>query len=285
MKFIEIKISDVKKLLPQRPDDMHKGVRGRLLIAGGSEHYPGAPSLSAIGALRSGVGVVTLLSEKFVCSSCASRLPEIVYLSEDDRSKWFEKALIENNFKAVVAGPGLERNVDSQNFIVETWNKYKGNVLIDGDGLFALAEKQDSLKSRNDAILTPHEGEAARLLRTTPDEIKKNRDVSVKKLAEKWGCVVLKGHGTLIASKNRDEIFRVNFGGAELSVPGSGDVLSGCIGAFLAMGLEIIDAAILGVSIHGMAGDFLRKDGVDGVLASEIAHTIRKVIFNLRKDN
>ena len=93
---------------------------------------------------------------------------------------------------------------------------------------------------------------------------------------------MLKGHNTLIASNN-SELEEINFGGAELAVPGSGDVLAGCIGAYLANGLNSFDAAVLGASVHGMAGDLLREAyGVDGILASEIADSLRPAIKNLR---
>ena len=130
-------------------------------------------------------------------------------------------------------------------------------------------------------MLTPHVGEAARLLASTASDVHANRLAAVKELAHKWGCVVLKGHKTLIASGDR--LAEIDHGGPELSVPGSGDVLSGCIGALLANGLEPFEAAVLGSSIHGMAGDILAREGIDGVLASEIAHMIRQVINELRR--
>ena len=274
---------DLRKLLPPRPEDMHKGFRGRLLIAGGSERYPGAPALSALGALRTGAGVVTLLSLQKVCEACAARLPEIVYCFEDDKFRWQELAFAQNNIDALVIGPGLDRSIAAEIFTSRMWKEWPAKILVDGDGLNALAVVKDELKPRPDSVLTPHEGEAARLLEVTPAEIKANRPAAVKALAEKWGCVVLKGHKTLIASG--DKLIEINHGGPELAVPGSGDVLSGCIGAFLANGLEAFDAALLGVTVHGMAGDILSREGVDGVLASEIADTLRKVINGLRRAN
>ena len=276
-------IEDLRKLLPPRPEDMHKGFRGRLLIAGGSERYPGAPALSALGALRTGAGVVTLLSLQKVCEACAARLPEIVYCFEDDKFRWQELAFAQNNIDALVIGPGLDRSIAAEIFTSRMWKEWPAKILVDGDGLNALAVVKDELKPRPDSVLTPHEGEAARLLEVTPAEIKANRPAAVKALAEKWGCVVLKGHKTLIASG--DKLIEINHGGPELAVPGSGDVLSGCIGAFLANGLEAFDAALLGVTVHGMAGDILSREGVDGVLASEIADTLRKVINGLRRAN
>ena len=104
----------LKDLLPPRPEDMHKGFRGRLLIAGGSLRYPGAPALSALGALRSGAGVVTMLSLQNVCDVCASRLPEVIYCAEDDMFRWKETALAQKNINAIVlprcGANGLEKS-------------------------------------------------------------------------------------------------------------------------------------------------------------------------------
>ncbi|MBQ9419015.1 MAG: NAD(P)H-hydrate dehydratase [Synergistaceae bacterium] len=272
---------NVRDLLPPRPDDMHKGHRGRLLIVGGSERYPGAPALTALGALRSGAGVVALLSLQSVCAACAARLPEIVYAYEDDKFRWKDLAMSQKNIDAVVIGPGLDRSVAAELVTSRMWREWPEKILIDGDGLNALASVKDDLSPRTDSVITPHEGEAARLLGTTPAEVHADRFYAVSELSAKWGCVVLKGHHTLIASG--EKFIEIKNGSAALSVPGSGDVLSGCIGAFLGMGLDAFDAAALGATVHGMAGDMLAREGVDGVLATEIADTIRKVIHALRQ--
>ena len=275
-----MKAEELKKLLPPRPDDMHKGNRGRLLIAGGSLRYPGAPALSALGALRSGAGVVTLLSLQSVCALCASRLPEVIYCFDDDAFRWKELALSQKNIDALVIGPGLDRSVAAEIFTSRMWREWPVKILVDGDGINALASSKDNLKSRTDAVLTPHEGEAGRLLGVSAEDIRADRPGAVRELSERWGCVVLKGHNTLIASGGK--FTEIPYGGPELSVPGSGDVLSGCIGAFLAGGLDAFDAAVLGASVHGIAGGLLAREGVDGVLASDIANTLRKVIHGLR---
>ena len=274
---------NVKDLLPARPDDMHKGHRGRLLIVGGSERYIGAPALSALGALRSGAGVVTVLSLQKVCDLCAARLPEVVYCPEDERFAWKDLAMAQKNIDALVIGPGLDRTIAAEIFTSRMWKEWPKKILVDGDGLNALAVTKDDLRPRTDSVLTPHEGEAGRLLGLPPAAVHSDRPGAVRELSERWGCVVLKGHNTLVASG--EKFAEVKYGGPELSVPGSGDVLSGCIGAFLAMGLEAFDAAVLGATVHGMAGDLLAKGGVDGVLASEIAHSLRKAINDLRSGN
>ena len=273
----------LKDLLPPRPEDMHKGFRGRLLIAGGALRYPGAPALSALGALRSGAGVVTLLSLQSVCEVCASRLPEVIYCAEDDMFRWKETALSQKNINAVVIGPGLDRSIAAEIFTSQMWREWHGKILVDGDGLNALAVTKEDLRPRNDSVLTPHEAEAGRLLGIPPAAVHSDRVGAVRELSERWGCVVLKGHHTLVASGDR--FAEVKHGGPELAVPGSGDVLSGCIGAFLAMGLDAFDAAVLGANVHGIAGELLSRLGTDGVLASEIAHALRKVIHEIRTGN
>lgn len=275
-----MKPEELKLLLPSRPEDMHKGFRGRLLIAGGSMRYPGAPALSALGALRSGAGVVTLLSLQKVCEVCAARLPEVIYCFDDDTFRWKELALAQKNIDALVIGPGLDRSVAAEIFTSRMWREWPSKILVDGDGLNALASSKDTLKPRSDAVLTPHEAEAGRLLGITPAQVKSDRSGAVRELSQRWGCVVLKGHHTLVASG--ENFAEIPYGGPELSVPGSGDVLSGCIGAFLAGGLDAFDAALLGASVHGLAGELLAREGVDGLLASEIAGALRKVLHALR---
>ena len=183
----------IKDLLPPRPEDMHKGHRGRLLIIGGSERYPGAPALSALGALRSGAGVVTLLSLEKVCAACAARLPEVVYCYDDDKFRWKELAMAQKKIDAVVIGPGLDRSVATELVTSRMWREWEGKILVDGDGINALAAVQKDLRARNDAVITPHEGEAARLLNTTPDDVRADRFYAVSELSAKWGCAVLKG--------------------------------------------------------------------------------------------
>lgn len=276
---------EIIKLLPGRPEAMHKGDRGRLLVLGGSEHYPGAPALSVLSALRCGAGVVTLLSLPSVCAACAARLPEAVYRPVQDWGQGAGAAQGQGQKKAgaAVVGPGLERSEEAQDCVVTMWRRWEAPLLVDGDGLFALAMRQEGLPPRDDAILTPHEGEAARLLGTTARAVRADREGAVRALADRWGCVLLKGHGTLVARRGDPAVLRLDWGGPELAVPGSGDVLSGCIGALSAAGLAPFDAAALGGALHGMAGERLAQGGVDGVLASEIAETLRAVLHDLRK--
>jgi NAD(P)H-hydrate epimerase len=278
---------DARGLLPSRPSDMNKTDRGRILVAGGSENYPGAPILSARAALRSGSGIVSLLSLPDVCLACASRLPEAVQLPAK-RASWPEVALEElPRTNAAVAGPGLGRSPEAVSFAAELWKRWDKPLLMDGDALYALAVSTEDLPLRRDAVLTPHEGEAARLLAATSAEIGRDRAEAAERLSRRWGCVLLKGEGTLVAvwDGRSVKMARLDQGGPELSVPGSGDVLSGCIGTFLAQGLGPFEAACLGGTLHGMAGARLRaRRGVDGILASEIADELPRVLRSLRAE-
>lgn len=268
---------DALKLIPPRPSDMNKTDRGRILVAGGCRNYPGAPLLSVLAALRSGSGIVSLLSSAEVCHVCASRLPEAVQLPREDGA-WIDASLEElPRTNAAVAGPGLGRSPAAISFVAALWEKWDKPLLVDGDGLYALAVSSGSCLPRKDAVLTPHEGEAARLLAWTAEEVRRNRVDAVERLSERWGCVLLKGEGSLVASEGKR--IRLSQGGPELSVPGSGDVLAGCIGTFLAQGLNPLEAACLGGTLHGMAGRRLRDNmGIDGILASEIANELPLVL-------
>ncbi|MDR1621590.1 MAG: NAD(P)H-hydrate dehydratase [Synergistaceae bacterium] len=272
---------DALKLIPPRLSDMNKTDRGRVLVAGGSKNYPGAPALSALAALRSGSGIVSLLSSPEVCHVCACRLPEAVQLPREEAA-WTGASLEElPRANAAVAGPGLGRSRAVVSFVADLWEKWDKPLLVDGDGLYALAVSSKECPLRGNAVLTPHEGEAARLLGWTPQDVRQNRVDAAERLSARWGCVLLKGEGSLAASEGK--MIRLSRGGPELSVPGSGDVLSGCIGAFLAQGLSPLEAACLGGTLHGMAGSRLREImGVDGILASEIANALPLVLRSLR---
>ena len=179
--------AEAAALLPGRPADMHKGDRGRLLVVGGSDRYPGAPALSALAALRSGSGVVSLLSSPAVCAACAARIPEVVHLQEV--GDWARTALNEApSLAAAVLGPGLGRAAESLNVVRELWVRWPKPLLVDGDGLFALSGVAvEACPPRDDAVLTPHEGEAARLLGISSDAVRGDRPSAARRLAEQIG--------------------------------------------------------------------------------------------------
>jgi NAD(P)H-hydrate epimerase len=271
--------SDIPAMLPRYGEDIHKGSRGSLLVVGGSSHFRGAPVLSSLAALKAGCGLVALAAPCSVIASAVSLLPEAIFIplpEEDGHVSFagFEEALrpFADKFDALVLGPGLGLSDDAlsvSRFLCGTW---RGPMLIDADALKAGCETR-----LDNAVATPHAGEASFILGVSPAEVEGHRLRSCRKLAEKFGVALLKGPRTLISDGSATRA--VLEGGPELAVPGSGDVLSGTVGAFLAAGLKPIDAATLGAVVHGAAGRSLASaEGTDGVLAREIAEAIRDVL-------
>ena len=272
--------SDIPAMFPRRGADIHKGSRGSLLVVGGSSSFRGAPVLSAFAALKAGCGLVALAAPGSVMASAASLLPEAIFipLPEEDghvRFAGFEDALcpFADKFDALVLGPGLGMSDDAlsvSRFLYGAWHK---PMLIDADALKAGCETR-----RENAVATPHAGEASFILGVPPAEVEAQRLRSCRKLAEKFGVALLKGPRTLVSDGSRTHA--VLEGGPELAVPGSGDVLSGTVGAFLAAGLKPLDAATLGAVVHGAAGRRLAASGgSDGALARDIAKAIREVVL------
>ena len=275
---------ELRKLLIPRPEDMHKGHRGKVLVAGGSIRYPGAPALSALGALRSGAGVVTMLSIQKVCEACASRLPEVIYCFDDDTFRWKELALAQKNIDALVIGPGLDKSVAAEIFTSRMWREWPSKILVDGDGLNALASSRDDLKPRTDSVMTPHEGEAGRLLGISPAQVHADRPGAVRELSERWGCVVLKGHHTVVTFPDGRQFFNTT-GNSGMATAGSGDVLTGLLLALLAQGYDPKHATVLGVYLHGAAGDAYAENHVASTLvASDLPRYFSEAISRMLND-
>ncbi|MGI6784989.1 MAG: NAD(P)H-hydrate dehydratase [Aminivibrio sp.] len=272
------------KLLPNYGHDIHKGGRGGVIVVGGSSMYRGASVLTLRAFLRSGGGYGVLFSDEAVCAACACSLPEAIVLNglfDGDPGKirqvladWGEKA------DCLVLGPGLGRSEGAGevfSLVMELWQK---NVIIDGDGLYWLARGRGRTEKKR-TILTPHEGEAAMLLRTSVAEIRNDRPAAARRLAEEWGTTVLKGPGSIVGDGQR-AIF-VGRANRALAVPGSGDVLCGVIAAFVAGGLPLFEGASMGARIHGAAGEALASRlGHDGILAGELADEIPAILNAVR---
>ena len=272
--------SDIPALRPRVPQDAHKGTRGALLVIGGSETFRGAPLLAGMGALRAGCGLVFLAIPDFMATEAASVLPEAIILPlpskggviryrtvEKAVSPWFEKC------DAIVLGPGIGRGLEQE--LVTSWirDEWKKPLLIDADALHHVggSDRKETPHNRKESVvITPHEGEAAFLLGTSAKKVAANRMSSCADLAEKFGTALLKGPHTLIFSADERRV--ILEGGPELAIPGSGDVLSGAIGAFLASGMGCADAATLGALLHGAAARSCARK--DGILARELADCI-----------
>ena len=273
--------SDIPSLKPRVPKDAHKGTRGALMIVGGSDFYRGAPVLAAMGALKAGCGLVFLAVPDFLVSGAATLLPEAIFVPlgvkdgsisfesfEQRISPWLAKC------DALVCGPGIGRSEDANKTVEWLCREWHKHLLLDADALRHAADiKKAGALSRNSGstVITPHEGEAAYMLDTDAKKVSGERLLSCITLADKFGVALLKGPHTLICNDIESRV--ILEGGPHLAIPGSGDVLSGAIGAYLAAGMPPMDASTLGALTHAVAGN--EYEGANGLLASELANRIR----------
>ncbi|MDA0990446.1 MAG: NAD(P)H-hydrate dehydratase [Verrucomicrobia bacterium] len=258
-----IAAEDLRPILQRRPRDSHKGTYGHLLVIGGAPGYTGAAILAARAALRSGVGLVSMLVPASLASTVAGAVPEAMVhagvqtdsggLADDAVSSWNHRL---DEFSAVVMGPGLstdKRTCDLVHHVIRYCSK---PLLLDADALNAVGIRLHALKkSPAPIVVTPHPGEMARLLGTTVTEVQADRLKYAALAVEKTGAtVVLKGAGTIVASPN--DPLHVNLtGNPGMARGGMGDVLAGLLGGLLAQGHGPADAARLAVYLHGRAGD------------------------------
>ena len=275
----EFSFEDIKGDIPKRKEDSHKGDHGKLLVIAGDVGFGGAGIMTSESGLKTGAGLVRLLTRKSHVSASLARNPEVMVSGADNAQN------LEANLgwpDAVVVGPGMFENYWSEQILYKLIPTIVDNdtpALFDAGALRLLTCKAFSnIKLHNQTVLTPHPGEAAEMLGITSKEIQKNRIESAKKLQKKYGCIiVLKGNGTIICSKN--DIYLCSSGGPELAVAGSGDILSGVIGSLMAQGLAPFDAAKTGVGIHARAGeDFAADVGRIGLAAGELIPYIRKLL-------
>lgn len=264
-------------LLRPVPRDTHKGEKGGVLIVGGSQSYRGAPVLAALGALRAGAGYVVLAIPDFMVDAAAVSVPEAVFAPLATEDGAIKEASVREVLRqwdkkcgSVVFGPGTGRDESLRSVTGLIWNEWEKPLLLDADALFFFSSLRHGLRSRDNAVITPHSGEAGTILGLTAEEVNSQRLMSAQKLTDKAGVAVLKGMDTVVARNGENRIIKE--GSPALSVPGSGDVLSGAIGAFLASGPAPFDAATAGALLHAIAGSRLEaKKGTRGILAREIA--------------
>jgi hydroxyethylthiazole kinase-like uncharacterized protein yjeF len=253
--------------LPRPGAESDKYRRGVLGVLAGSEQYTGAAVLSAGAAVRGGAGMVRFVSVRPVVELVRQRWPEVVTtiiepVIEPGRSSrdTADAALAAGRVQAWVAGPGLGTDERAEALVAAALGT-ELPVLVDADGLTVLARRRDLLRRAAPTVLTPHAGELARLLGAERDDIEARRLEHVRRAAAELGVtVLLKGSTTLIAEQDRP--VRVNTSGSPwLATAGTGDVLSGLIGALLAGGLEAIDAATAGAYLHGLAARLAAAGG------------------------
>jgi NAD(P)H-hydrate epimerase len=275
--------ADFAGLLGRRADD-HKGTFGHVFVFGGSPGKTGAPGLAAWAALRSGAGLATIAWPEGLAS--AGRLPlelmtEPLPGADEHGSGWGRRAweAAESSAAradALVVGPGMGTAPGAAEFLGPLLGAANTTVVLDADALNLVAERPELWRAREGAaILTPHPGEAARLLRSSAGDIQTDRVGAVRKLARQFGCVaILKGAGTLV-TQTGSPTFLVPTGNPGMATAGSGDVLSGVLGALLARGLAPLEAGRLGAYVHALAGDVaLEERGADGLVASDILDSL-----------
>jgi NAD(P)H-hydrate epimerase len=272
--------ASLRGILKPRARHAHKGDFGRLLVVGGAPGMPGAARLCGEAAARAGAGMVILATHPDHAASINGARPELMAYAVRTTA-----ALTPLLARATVValGPGLGRDAWGKRLFVAALASRKP-LVIDADGLYFFLP---SLKRRvQDAVLTPHSGEAARLLGCTVAEIEADRFAAVRALSHRYGAVcVLKGSGTLITAPGQS-LYVCDRGNPGMASAGMGDVLTGVIAALRAQGLVALDAARLGVWAHAVAGDAAARSGGEiGVLASDLLPAIRATLNTLAGAN
>ena len=284
--------SAAHRVFPPRPAASHKGDYGHLLAVAGSCGKSGAAVLLARAALRCGVGLVTVATAASSQERVAVQQAEVMTeaLPEVREGGLAAQAVnvvqdLLSRRDALAIGPGLGTASDTTEVVLAVVAACELPAVIDADALNALAAADAvfPLAKQRPVVLTPHPGEAARLLRRTTEEVQASRLDSVRKIARLTGAVVvLKGHQTLVAEPS-GRVAVNSSGNPGMATGGSGDVLTGALGAFLARGLTGWDAACLAVFVHGDAGDRAARDlGQDAMIASDLVDRLPATLTAVR---
>lgn len=281
----------VDYILPPRYEDTHKGTYGHLFIIAGSPGKSGAAALSALGAQRTGTGLVTVgvpkslnpIMEQKTTEAMTEPLPETALetLGKDSVERVLE--IIKERKTAVAIGPGISTTNETREFLYEIIRNCEVPMLIDADGLTLVSDNPQILKQANaPVILTPHPGEMSRLAQISTEKVQADRiGVSLEFSSKYNAYLVLKGARSIISTPS-GEVFINTTGNAGMASGGMGDVLTGIIGGLLAQGLDPADACKLGVFVHGLSGDIIAEEiGEVGMIASDIANTLPRAFSKL----
>lgn len=275
-----------EKIMPKRTNDSHKGSYGKVVIIGGSVGMTGAPTMAAEAAVRSGAGLVSVAVPKSLNGILEVKLTEAMTLPmpEDDGhfSKDAEAKILEaiKGADTVVFGPGIGRSADAGEILAAVLDNSDMPIIADADGLYALAERLELLERHGERlILTPHEAEFSRLCKKSIEEVHRNRIGLSADFCKKYKTtLVLKGAKTVVTAPDLTQYINIT-GNSGMATGGSGDVLSGMIGAFSARGMKNTDAAVLGVYCHGLAGDAAaERIGKDSLAATDIISAIHLIL-------
>ena len=264
-----------KQCLPARNKAAHKGSNGHVLIVGGDKGFAGAVAMAAEAALRVGAGLVSVATRPEHVAAIVARTPEVMVHGV---SSGQELALLVEQTDVIVVGPGLGQSAWSEQLLQQV-TAATVPLVIDADALNLLAAKRVIRQRRRDNwILTPHPGEAARLLQATTEEIQTDRFAAVTELQNTYGGVaVLKGSGTVVKGAH-ENIYLCAAGNPGMATGGMGDVLSGVLGGLLAQGLSVDEAGQCGVLLHSTAADVAATNGERGLLATDVISELRILV-------
>ncbi|MEJ2610373.1 MAG: NAD(P)H-hydrate dehydratase [Candidatus Thiodiazotropha sp.] len=258
--------------IPLRRRSAHKGHFGRLLVVGGDQGYSGAVRMAGEGAARSGAGLVTLATHPEHAAWSNLGRPELMCRGISDKEILDELLA---HVDGVVLGPGLGRSSWSE-MVYRAVMETELPLLMDAGALNWLAQQP---VKRDNQVLTPHPGEAARLLGWDVTQVQNDRFAACEAIQNRYGgVVVLKGAGSLIRAGDTHPIALCSGGNPGMASGGSGDVLSGVIGAFIVQGYPLREAAELGVTLHAAAGDRAAQGGEIGMLAGDLIGELRYLL-------
>ncbi|MES9831427.1 MAG: NAD(P)H-hydrate dehydratase [Candidatus Thiodiazotropha sp. DIVDIV] len=265
--------------IPRRNRASHKGDFGHLLVVGGDTGYSGAVRMAGESAARSGAGLVTLATHPQHAAWSNIGRPELMCRSVTDETSLDD---LLDKADAVVLGPGLGRS-DWGKMLFDSVTSTGLPLLMDADALYWLTKYPTR---RDNWVLTPHPGEAARLLGWETKQVQSDRFAACEALQQRYGgIIVLKGAGTLVDSDGNQAVALCSDGNPGMASGGSGDVLSGVIGAFMVQGYPLREAAELGVCLHAAAGDQAALEGEIGMLAGDLIKALRQTLnLELRDD-
>jgi NAD(P)H-hydrate epimerase len=279
----------VKDLVEPRAPESHKGDFGRVTVVAGSRGKTGAAHLTAMAALRSGAGLVTVATPASCLPIVASMAPEYMTepLAESDSGTIAPGAverLLELRHDVIACGPGLGRERGVAEFVRALIDRSEAPLVLDADAVTVLADDPSRLAGRDDrdVIITPHPGEMARLIGSSVDEVQANRiDVASEFATSHHLYVVLKGHRSIIATPE-GHVFINPTGNAGLATGGTGDVLTGMIAAWLAQLLNAEAACRLAVFLHGAAGDVAEaEEGQVAMTATDVLAHLAEALNQL----
>ena len=286
-------LSSMELDLPSRSRQAHKGLLGHVVLVGGNQGFGGAMILAAEAACRVGAGLVSVISQSETINALLVRRPEVmgrVWFKPNSESEvevedWMVQLLAQAT--VMVIGPGLGKDAWAESLLEQVLLMSESRPLIaDADALNLLSKPHIAYlwdQYKGPKLMTPHPGEAARLLKTTTLEIQSDRFSAIKQLAQQFKCsVILKGVGSLILTKTNSSILLCMNGNASMASGGMGDVLAGVLGGLTAQGLNLEMCAVFGACFHSCLADDLMPEGQCGLMASELFSVMTSKLLSSR---